>query len=73
MGRGSTIEESKIEGHEFIKEQIIHRFGIPRSITANQGTIRERLILLLIMGHNSSYRRLSMLKSMDKQRHPIKR
>ena len=28
---------------QFIKEQIIHRFGIPQSITTNQGTmfIRE--------------------------------
>ena len=35
MGGCSTLEE----GRAFIKEHIIHRFGIPLSITTNQGTM----------------------------------
>ena len=41
MGRGSTIEEIRIEGCDSVNQRAdyIHRLGIPRSITTDQGTM----------------------------------
>ena len=40
MVGGGIVEESKAENViQFIKEHIIHRFGIPPSIRSDQGTM----------------------------------
>ena len=43
MGGGSTLEEVEHKDViQFIKEHIIHRFGIPQSITIDQCTMFTR-------------------------------